>query len=148
MKNILRSILVFMVLVPGTPVLANSPTSALATCLVDNLNGKERKNLARWIFFSMAAHPELSAYADASPADIEESDQYVGKVITRLLTVDCPDQLRKASSADAKAVQKAFELVGQVAMRELMTNQNVAKALSNYSRHADIEKINGILNEE
>ena len=94
----------------------------------------------------MAAHPELSAYADTSPQDIEASDQYVGKVITRLLTVDCPDRLRKASAADAKAVQKAFELVGQVAMQELMTNQEVAQALSNYARYADTEKINKVLN--
>jgi len=128
-----------------TPVLAESPTDRFAVCMADNLNGKERKNLAKWIFFSIAAHPEIKPYSRASRQNVEESDQYVGKLITRLLTADCPGELKSASASDPLALQKAFEMVGQVAMQELMTNQEVMKTLTNYAQYADQEKINKLL---
>jgi len=116
--------------------------------MVDTLSGKERKNLAKWISFSIAAHPEIKPYSSASQKDIKESDEYVGKLITRLLTVNCPDELKKAYKSDPLAVQKAFELVGRVAMQEIMTNQEVMKSLTSYAQYADKEKINKILAEK
>jgi len=145
MKYIIRIIVLSMSLGIVPPVLADSPTNVLATCLVDHQNGMERKNLAKWIFFSIAAHPEIKTYSNASAKDIRESDQYVGKLITRLLTVNCPAELRNANSADTQAIEKSFELVGQVAMAEIMQNQEVNKAITNYSHYADMEKINKVL---
>jgi len=46
MKNILRVVLLTAVIVVQPLVYANDATSALGTCLVDNLNGKERKEKA------------------------------------------------------------------------------------------------------
>lgn len=146
MKEIVRILTLIMGLSIVAPVFADSPTNALGTCLVDHLNGMERKNLAKWIFFSIGAHPEIKSYSNASAKDIRESDMYVGKLITRLLTMDCPSELRNASSADPQAAEKAFGLVGKVAMQELMTNQNVSKAISNYAHYADMDKIKQILN--
>lgn len=148
MKNFAKLLVLTMALTIGTPILADSPTSALGNCLVDNLNGKERKKLAKWIFFSMAAHPEIKSYSRASAKDIKKSDRYVGELITRLLTVDCPSKLRIAHASDPSAMKKAFGLVGQVAMQELMTNQNVMKTLTNYAQYADQEKIGKVLSEK
>lgn len=147
MKVILRVLALSMALV-GPSVLADSPSGALANCLVDHLTGKERKNLAKWIFFSIAAHPEIKSFSNASPKDIEDSDRYVGNLITRLLTDDCPGELKKASASGPLGARKAFELVGQVAMQELMTNQDVMKSISNYAQYADREKISRILSEK
>lgn len=147
MKNVLSVLALSMALI-ATPVLADSPTDQLANCLVDNLSGKERKSLAKWIFFSMAAHPEIKSYSNASQKDLKQSDEYVGKLVTRLLTQDCSNKLKKANSSDPMAVQKAFELVGQVAMQELMADQAVMKTLTNYANYADKEKINKILSEK
>jgi len=147
MKAILRVLALSMALI-GPSVLADSSIGSLGNCLVDHLTGKERKNLAKWIFLSMAAHPEIKSFSNASPKDIDESDRYVGSLITRLLTDDCPSELKKASSSGPLAARKAFELVGQVAMQELMTNQDVMKSISNYAQYADREKISRILNEK
>ena len=148
MKNIVKVLALSIGLIVVTPAVAESPTNMFAGCMVDALSGKERKGLAKWIFFSIAAHPEIKSYSSASQKDIKESDEYVGKLITRLLTANCPDELKRAHKSDPLAVQKAFELVGQVAMQELMTNQDVMKTLTNYAQYADKEKINKILSEK
>jgi len=145
MKKILSLVILSVVLLPVTPVFAQSPSDVLATCLVDNLSGKERKGLAKWIFFSIGAHPEIKSYSRARDGDIVKSDKFVGKLITRLLTVDCPDKLRVAHASDPLAVKKAFGLVGRVAMQELTTNQDVMNSLTNYAKYADTDKINKLL---
>lgn len=145
MKKILNLAILSILLLPAVPVFAQSPTESLGTCLVDNLSGKERKGLAKWIYFSIGSHPEIKSFSRAKPADIEKSDKFVGKLITRLLTVDCPEKLRTAYTSDPMAVKKAFGLVGRVAMQELMTNQDVMQTLTNYGKYADKDKINTLL---
>lgn len=127
------------------PPAASTPTDQLGICLVDALNGKERKNLAKWIFFSIGAHPVITPFLKATPADIQKSDEYIGKLVTKILTVDCPKELSIANQYDPLAVTKAFELVGKVAMQELMNNQSTVKAITNYSKYADQEKISELL---
>lgn len=147
MKKLLQVIALATGLVIGSPVLANSPTSVFAGCMVDTLNGKERKNLAKWIFLSMTAHPVIKPFSNAGAKDINESDQYIGRLITRLLTVDCPNELKMANKSDPKAIEKAFKLVGEIAMQEIMSHQETMSALTNYINYADKDKINKILSE-
>ena len=149
MKNLFTTITVVAGLMASPMVFANTPeTQKLGTCLVDTLNGKERKHLAKWIFFSIGAHPEIKQFSSATPENIEKSDKYVGNLITKILTVDCPNELKSAFKSNPLAVQQAFELVGKVAMQELMSNQDTLKALTNYSKYAEIEKINQIMTEQ
>ncbi len=145
MKYLIKLIIITLTLTTVQATAAQSATNVFASCMVDALNGKERKNLAKWVFFAVAAHPEIKSYANTTPQDIEKSDKYVGTLITRLLTENCPKELQAASKEDPLALQKGFQLVGQVAMQELMADQSVMQAISNYARYADQDKINGIL---
>ncbi|MEJ2142271.1 MAG: hypothetical protein P8Y24_07945 [Gammaproteobacteria bacterium] len=148
MKKIAISLVLLMGVIISTPALAENSTRSLGNCLIDSLNGKERKLLAKWIFFSMASHPEIKSFSKASASEINNTDRTVGKLITRLLVKDCPSELKAATKSDPMAVQRSFELVGKVAMQELMTNQNVMKAITNYAQYADLEKINSLLTEK
>jgi len=148
MKNFVKTSLLLLGAFISMPASASSPTEVFATCLVDTLNGKERKVLAKWIFFSIAAHPEIKSYSNASTADIEASDKYIGKLITRLLTVDCPNEMKAAHKTNPLAVQQGFELVGKVAMQELLTHQSVTSAISNYVKYADQTKLEKLLSEK
>ncbi|GAB1266704.1 hypothetical protein [Aurantivibrio infirmus] len=143
MKNILR-VFVISLAVLVNPVAFSDD---LGSCLVDHLDGKERKNLAKWIFFAIAAHPEINKYSSATSADVTESDRFVGSLVTRLMTEDCPKELQTANRANPRAIEQAFELVGQVAMQELMTNQNVTTTITNYVKYADQDKITKLLTE-
>lgn len=127
------------------PLSAKADTQAFATCLVDSLNGKERKALVKWIFFSIAVHPELKDFAQVSPEQREKSDRYIGDLVTRLFVDNCPQEAKAAQAKDPMAIQKAFELVGQVAMQETMGDQGVMQTISNYAKFADMTKINKLL---
>lgn len=148
MKNLLKILLILSISLGANQVAANSPTDVLAGCLVDALNGKERKSLAKWIFFAIAAHPEIKLYSNVSAKDIDDTDKFTGELITRLLTKSCPSELMAANKADPLAVKKAFEFVGQVAMQELMTNDDVMKTITSYAKYVDQEKIGNLLNEK
>lgn len=145
MKKYITGLLLATALLSSGAAMSKSPTEVFANCLVDTLDGKERKSLAKWVFFAIAAHPEINSYSRASSDDIKDMDKYVGNLITRLLTEDCPEQLKTAYKTNPQALEQGFQLVGRVAMQELMADQNVMKALTNYGVYADQEKIGKVL---
>ena len=129
-----------------TALHANTGAEQLGSCLVDSMTGKERKKIAKWLFFAMSAHPELSTYASIENPDITESDNFVGTLITRLLTEDCPQQYKTASNeVGSQAMVSAFELVGRVAMQELMTDTRVTNSIGAFEKYLDKDKINNVL---
>ncbi|MDX1739276.1 MAG: hypothetical protein R3261_13630 [Alphaproteobacteria bacterium] len=137
------SIIFLTVAVCISPVNAGAPD--LGTCLVDSLTGKERKHLAKWIYFAIAAHPEMSSYSNIKQNDRVKIDQYIGTLVTRLLAEDCASEFKSAQKANPIALQRAFELVGQVAMQELMTNQDVQASIVSYVKYTDQNKIQEVL---
>lgn len=146
-----EAILVFLttsILLFANQVLASEATKNFSTCLADTLNGKERKELAKWIFFSIAAHPEINEYSNITPENKEKSDKYIGSLIGRLLIKDCPEQLKAAYKENPMALERGFEYVGKVAMQELMTNRQTVNAITNYTKYIDLEKVNRLLIEK
>lgn len=124
---------------------ANTEIDKFASCLVDNLNGKERKLLAKWIFFAMAAHPEIKDYSSVTSEQVDDVHKNVGSIINRLMLDNCPNELKAANSSNPQAIQKAFEFVGQVAMQELLTNQDVTGTLTGYLKYTNEGKIQELL---
>lgn len=141
----LLSILLATVLNPLS-VEASPAGESLGTCMVDALTGKERKQLAQWIFFAMAAHPDITEFSKVSVEAQSKTNEYVGKLVTRLLTENCSEQVKAAAKEDAQtAITGAFELVGKVAMQELMSNKEVVASISGYAKFVDQEKLGAIL---
>lgn len=148
MNTLLKITLVALAAVISVPSFSLEPTQKFATCLVDSLNGKERKELAKWIFISMSVHPHLNEFSAVPNALRTETDQYIGALVTRMLTESCPAELQQANRVNPLALQKGFELVGQVAIQELLTNQETMAALSGYANYVDQSKITAILSKE
>lgn len=149
MKNMLCALLVSSFVFVSAPAVSGPASDMLGRCMTDALTGKERKQLAQWIFFAMSAHPEISGYARVTPADREEIDRVVGQLITRLLADDCPREVRLVLDTEGSvALQGAFELVGQVAMQELMANERVNGAISNFEKYLDEDKLNAVMGGE
>ena len=145
MRLLIFPVLLASVMSVSSPALAATPTEEFSVCLVDSLNGKERKMFARLVFFSMAAHPEIEKYSKVKKSDLKKTSKSLGEIFTRLLTVDCPNELRAANADDPLALQKAFELVGQVAMQELMTNGAVSESMAGFSKYADMQAIQEVI---
>jgi hypothetical protein len=127
-------------------VLAQAPVGGLGQCLADNTSGRDRKDLARWVFLAMAAHPEIKDLSKATPADADGASKTTGALITRLLTQSCAKEARMTMAAGgANALQFAFQMLGQLAMQELMSDGSVGQSMGAIERHVDQKKINEAL---
>jgi hypothetical protein len=122
---------------------AQEPALQLSACLADHTSGRDRKDLARWVFFAMAAHPEIKDYlAPTAPPAREQADKVTGSLFTRLLSDSCASQTKAAvQQGGPQAVQAAFTTFGQLAMQELMTNPDVAAAMGAIEKHIDQQKL-------
>ncbi|QAU33425.1 hypothetical protein [Janthinobacterium sp. 17J80-10] len=125
--------------------LAGTATDALSTCLADNTTGKDRKEMARWIFVGMATHPEIKTLSNVTQAKREELDKSMAALITRLMTENCLVQARSAMEKDGgEAFKVAFGVVGKLAMQELMSNPNVNASFSDFAKYMDQKKFNSV----
>lgn len=126
----------------GGTAMAQSRTESLSACLSDHTNGKERKELVRWMFSAMSVHPALKDLATVAPAVRSSADQTVGLLISRLLSEDCRVEARDAMQSDGpKAFEAAFSSLGRIAVQELMTNPEVSASVMGYMKYVDAKKL-------
>ena len=145
MKKLSLVLIVLTSALLSGPAVAGTASDALGTCMIDFLNGKERKELGKWVFLAMSAHPEIEQFANVSDQLRDESNQYIGGLIMRLLTEDCEEEASLAMSSENNvALTSAFELVGRVAMQELMTDSNVSSAIGGFEKYLDSAKLEAL----
>jgi hypothetical protein len=121
---------------------ASPRTEALGRCLADNTTGKDRKDLARWIFIAMSAHPEIGSVAKASVKDGENAQRAAGALFTRLIADQCTKQLNSVMQSEGSdGIKIAFEHLGRMAMQELMAAPEVNASLTGFDRYIDKERI-------
>lgn len=144
--RVLFSSLLSLALLYQPVALAETAGEALGACLADNTSGKDRKDLARWIFTGMAAHPEIRDLSSISDRALTDARQTMGVLVTRLLSDSCAVQARKAIAQDGNAgVVTAFKVLGELAMQELMSNKDVAASIGAYAKYLDQKKIDAAL---
>lgn len=148
MKNAFmkRSVLALFLYCLSLAANAQPAIEAFSNCIADNSSGKDRKVMARWIFVSMGAHPEIKSIASISASAPEDTSKAMGELFTRLLTENCPKQTSAAiEAAGPQALQAGFRLLGELAMQELMTNKEVSTGLSLIEKYIDREKMKSTL---
>ena len=120
----------------------------LAQCLVESSTSKEKMVLIRWMFSAMSTHPGVQSLASISTEEIEGSNRKFADLTYKLLTRDCSEQTTKALKYEGQsAIESSFQVLGQVAAKELFSHPNVAENLSSidkYMKDKDIEKELGI----
>lgn len=121
---------------------AQEPSQALSRCFADNTSGKERKDLARWSFFAMAAHAEIKQFASPDIATAsEETDKAMAMAFTRLVTDVCRTQVQSAfKQGRTKSIEDSLQVLMSLAMQELMSDQNVITSMGKYTRFLDQTK--------
>jgi hypothetical protein len=146
MKPLLPALLLTLAAILPLTAQAGPKADALAACLGDNTTGKDRKDLMHWMFVAMAAHPDIKDLSRVSAANRESADQTMGRLVTSLLAERCPTQTREVVQQEGSAgMFSAFRTLGELAMRELMGNPEVAKSLGGYERHLDQDKLKAAL---
>ena len=138
--------LVFVLVLPLAGQ-AQSPADSLSRCLAENTSGKDRKTLGRWVFLSMAAHPELKQHVAATTArTTEETNEAVAAIFTRLVTESCVEQTKTAAKeGGGLAIQGAFQTLNALAMQELMSGRDVRATMSGFEKYLDRSKLNQVL---
>lgn len=128
------------------PAVASPAAEAVGLCLTDSTTGKDRKDLARWIFLAMAEHPEIRELAKVPTTAGDESARTVASLVTRLIVDSCPKQIEQLIRAEGpSSLSTAFGFLGNVAFQELVTNEQVSKSIQQYHRYIDRSKMDAIL---
>ena len=134
---------------PSSSAVAGPTTDALSACLADNTTGRDRKELARWVFFGMASHPEMRSLSNVTQADRDGLDRAMASTVMRLVTENCRAEGRSALNKDGNAAfEAAFATIGKLAMQELMSNPDVNTSFSRYTRYIDQKKLSSALTSE
>lgn len=124
-------------------------TDKLSTCFSGNNSGKDRKQFARLMFVSMAAHPEMRDLAGPLKDAKEEASREVGKMVTRLLAENCTAQAKAViKNEGGGSFQESFGVLGQLAMQELMSSKEVSIAIGSFENYIDKTKVQNALVEK
>jgi hypothetical protein len=114
----------------GTVVQAGVYTDDLSNCLVKSSNDTDRLVLVQWIFSGLSLHPAVQPLVSITTEQRDAFNEKVAALFSRLLVDDCRkeaiDALKHEGSA---AFDASFQVLGQVASRDLMTEPHVAKGL-------------------
>jgi hypothetical protein len=121
-------------------------TDALAKCLVDSTTVDDRSTLVRWMFAAASAHPAVASIANVTPAQLDEMNRVTANLFVNLLTESCPDVARDALQFEGQsAIEGGFNVLGQVAGRELFSAPEVAGSLAGLERHVDTNKLQKLM---
>jgi hypothetical protein len=120
----------------------HAQSDQLARCLADNTTGKDRKDLARWIFVAMGAHPELRDLVLSSQDATEQANKRMAALVMRLMSESCVAEVRTLhNNGESDAMRRAFESLGALAMMELSSNPSVAASVAGFGRYVDQAKL-------
>lgn len=128
------------------PAYAGTYTDAMSRCLANSTTGKDRTDLARWVFSGMAQHPDMADMAAISAEVRDSTNRTAGLLYNRLLTEACSKEFRAAVQNEGdSAAKSAFEQLGRLAMQELLSNPSVAAAFSTPEKYVDRDKLRSIM---
>lgn len=139
-----RFLIVALLLGSSASADAQQPIQRLTSCVADNTTGKDRKELAKWIFLAMSAHPEMKAVASINSATaMDDSSRTVAALMTSLLTQMCSAETRAVVNTGqaAEAMGLAFQNLGQLAMQELMADKSVQDSMALFQQYIDQKRL-------
>jgi len=141
-------VLAAALLAVGTAAHAGVYSDDFSKCLVRSTTPKDKTDLVRWVFANAALHPDVSSIAAVSESQRTAINRATGAIVERLFTESCRAQFRDALKYEGShAVEQSFEVLGGVAMRELLTDPAVAKAFSGLDAYVDQDKVKAVVQE-
>ena len=114
----------------------------LAKCLVESTTVADKNALVRWMFATVALHPAVKSIASVTDAERTQSNRAMARLFENLVTEACRSQTQQVVKYEgAAALQTGFQMLGQVAARELFADPSVTRGLSDLERHFDTRKL-------
>ena len=122
-------------------------TDEFAKCIVMKTTTQEKTDLVRWIYVTMSFHPQLMDLSNLTADDVEMVNIRVADYMTNVFAYKCNEELNMAMDYEGEeSVYYAFELLGEIAMTELMEDQGVSAASELFIDYIDVSIFEQILN--
>jgi hypothetical protein len=117
----------------------------LSKCLVASTTQEDRLTLVNWMFAAASLHPSVTAASPVSAEALDQVNKKMADLFMRLVTVSCKTQVEKALQYEGEVTfQTSFQVLGQVAGRELFSSPEVSAAMSGVQKHLDLEKLQAL----
>ncbi len=116
-------------------------TDDLSKCLVKSSTTNDRVMLVRWMFAMLTLHPAVQSLASMTAEQREGASKTAAALFARLLTADCrKESVNSLKYEGVSAIGASFQVLGQVASRDLMTDPNVAKGMHQLGTDLDSDQ--------
>jgi hypothetical protein len=114
----------------------------MAKCLVRSTTSADRSSLVQWIFAAAAAHPDVKSLVSVSEKQRDGLNRTTAKLFEKLLTASCRKETQAAVKYEGRqTIQTSFNVLGQVAGRELFTDPQVTSSVAGLGQYVDQKKI-------
>jgi hypothetical protein len=118
----------------------------LSKCLVAKTTEADRVTFVQWMFSALSLHPAVKPMATVSPEQLDNANKRTAELFTNLLTESCRDEVRAALKYEGNtAFQSSFQVLGQIAGRELLASPDVAAAMAGLEKYFDKEKFQAVM---
>tara|TARA_B100000900_G_scaffold402312_1_gene408029 strand:+ start:219 stop:662 length:444 start_codon:yes stop_codon:yes gene_type:complete len=110
-------------------------------CIITKTTSQEKTDLVKWIYVTISFHSQLSEMSNISSKDVEIANIRVAEYMTNVFAYKCKNEMLDAVEYEGEeSATQAFKLLGEIAMREIMSEQNVSFASELFIQYLD-EKI-------
>ncbi len=127
------------------PALAGPYIDDLGKCVIEQTNVEDRAAVVRWLFAAATLHPAVKTLANIPAERLDAENKTTAGLFMRLLTESCRDQTQKAIQYEGPmAIAAGFQILGQVAGRELFSSPEVSAGLAGMQKYMDDEKLKAV----
>ena len=146
MKKILKYL--FVIFFSFNLNLSSGPfTDEFAKCIVMKTTTQEKTDLVRWIYVTMSFHPQLMDLSNLTADDVEMANIRIADYMTNVFAYKCNEELNMAIEYEGEeSVYYAFELLGEIAMTEVLEDEGVRAASELFIGYIDVSIFEEILN--
>ena len=117
----------------------------MARCMVNSTSPEDRTLFVQWLFTMLSLHPDLSAMSAVSAKQREDISRKTGALLERLLLESCHAQTQQAIQNEGpQVIQSAFQVLGQVAARGLLTEPHVLAGVKDIGKYVDEKKLEAL----
>lgn len=138
----LKTLLSAAALAAATTCSAGVYSDDLSRCLVTSTSSKDKTDLVRWVFANASLHPQLAGISSLSAEQRAAYNRTTASLFQRLLTETCKKQSQEAIKYEGPlAFQTSFQMLGQVAMQELVSDPAVNQGFGDFLKYMDDAKL-------
>ena len=148
MRPFIGAVMLGLTLGAATAASAGVYSDDMGRCLARSATEADKAVLTQWMFSEMSLNPALKPVVTISPQQRKDLEKKGALLFQRLLLEDC----RKETTAGLKneggaSIQASFGVLGQIAMRGLMTDPAVMEGVTGMAGYLDKDRWDAIAKE-